>query len=735
MDASSSIAPTAFATSVPLSYSAFRGVGVSPPISRPHNGSVSQHRAKRNAKVCMKEERKQNGQGRWIDVASDILSKFGEAPWKTTRATKEKSRGETSKDNEVGTEARNNNTGSGFVGNIDFSTIGGMPDDGDLTAVDAVIKGIRKVDVAGAHIEIEVDVKDTGLESGHVRPGQFVQMERRAGILGHEGKRAFLTIANAPGRKKSFHFLVAKSSDPAGFTKLKVGEKVRMSPVIGDGVDFGDAISSPNLLLFVDCPQGLAAVRSLLEWNKFRTASGQGANRTTRVKLYYSTSGPGSVAYRSTFSEWMAYGVDVLPIYANTLLDHFGAVDVMREMGHLGNTLAFASVANKDTVEYLYRILSFGGIQRTAIKSFTQDRVCNEIVAFDFDPDWVPPTTTRDEKRYDGVPESFYEYRRMRELEDEIWEEWVKIQDVFRDEAYRRMATGVRFDPFDPDLASNKKQAWSSWFMHNKDEWRQELWDDDVWGGYWDSWTSNREKWASDYDFSNSSSQNYNERRQSWTNSNSSQKYTNWGSPGAKAHWGAAGQSWYEQKSQEYWDWVGRGTQGYGSAGASSERSENRTYEDVYGGSGSWGNENNERTRYEPGGYKYTWDPSGSRYSDTSSSRHNNKSQTGSGTGTGWSGWNRKSNKQTSSSGSNYYSSTHEKVSLKFDFYQILGVENNANKTEIKRAYRRAAMKWHPDRNPNSKEALAKMKEIVVAYTILKDSSKRRDYDVYGVAK
>ncbi len=66
------------------------------------------------------------------------------------------------------------------------------------------------------------------------------------------------------------------------------------------------------------------------------------------------------------------------------------------------------------------------------------------------------------------------------------------------------------------------------------------------------------------------------------------------------------------------------------------------------------------------------------------------------------------------------------------DYYQILGVSRNATQEEIKSAFRKLAMKYHPDKNPGNKEAEAKFKEINEAYEVLSDPQKRKLYDSLG---
>ncbi len=68
------------------------------------------------------------------------------------------------------------------------------------------------------------------------------------------------------------------------------------------------------------------------------------------------------------------------------------------------------------------------------------------------------------------------------------------------------------------------------------------------------------------------------------------------------------------------------------------------------------------------------------------------------------------------------------------DYYELLGLSKGADESEIKKAYRRMAMKYHPDRNPDNKEAEDKFKEIQKAYDVLSDPQKRAAYDQFGHA-
>lgn len=71
-------------------------------------------------------------------------------------------------------------------------------------------------------------------------------------------------------------------------------------------------------------------------------------------------------------------------------------------------------------------------------------------------------------------------------------------------------------------------------------------------------------------------------------------------------------------------------------------------------------------------------------------------------------------------------------MSSKRDYYEVLGVSKNASAAEIKKAYRKLALKYHPDKNPDDKEAEAKFKEAAEAYEVLSNEEKRGRYDRFG---
>jgi curved DNA-binding protein CbpA len=68
-------------------------------------------------------------------------------------------------------------------------------------------------------------------------------------------------------------------------------------------------------------------------------------------------------------------------------------------------------------------------------------------------------------------------------------------------------------------------------------------------------------------------------------------------------------------------------------------------------------------------------------------------------------------------------------VDTSFDYYSLLGLKRGASSEEIKRAYRKAVFRYHPDRNPDDNDAAGKFKQVLDAYAVLSDNKKRANYD------
>ena len=71
-------------------------------------------------------------------------------------------------------------------------------------------------------------------------------------------------------------------------------------------------------------------------------------------------------------------------------------------------------------------------------------------------------------------------------------------------------------------------------------------------------------------------------------------------------------------------------------------------------------------------------------------------------------------------------------MSQKRDYYEVLGVSRKASDTELKKAFRSMARKFHPDKNPDDAEAESRFKEVQEAYAILSNAEERRKYDMFG---
>lgn len=603
----------------------------------------------------------------------------------------------------------------------DFETAGkarrsdGFQDNVDLTAVAVPIVAISRVSASGDLMQFVVDVSGTGLGESHVAPGQFIQIgradQKQRSLFGKKkrNEQSFVTLSSRPGAPNGmFEFLVSVKADPCNLASLKVGNNIRISPVIGRGLDYRPAASSPRLLLFVDAPQGLAAARSFVECEKFRAASGNGANRTTRITIYYSVPTHKSLGYVGRFSKWLAYGVNVVPILGLSLMEYLSTNSICGQSGHLRGHVAIACVASPETFEALRNHVVLYGLPTSSIQSFTQRTVAQDAAAFDNSgKEWSAPAASA--SAGDAFDPGFEDAKR-RQFEEEIWNRWAEIRNSMRVEFERRWAAKSRTEREKKQSEAEKQQAWASWFGRNYEKWNQTAWDGEQWANYWSSWSTEQGAWTKD---------------SSWK--------TNYAPGGSSSGGPSPGYAWNQQNSQEYWDWVGRGTGARRSSSSDSAYSSSWDYNAYAQSGGTWGNANNTSRGYQDRGYRY-------EYNDEDFSRWSRKKENKSSShrsGSGWSGWNpggdrAKSGRRSESRGQRDW--TGSRVGQDFiDFYAVLGLESNASKSEIKRAYRKKAMEHHPDRNlENSELAHVKMKEIVVAYTVLKDDSKRKQYDAYG---
>lgn len=611
----------------------------------------------------------------------------------------------------------------------------------DFTTATVAVTAAVPVSGSGDHVQLTLDVSATaGLFDAHTAPGQFVQLSAggdgtrpRSGRRSPTPTRAFATIASPPGHsRRTFDILIDRAVDGAGLAGLRPGDAVGISTVMGAGIDYRPAAAAKRLLLFVDCAQGMAAARSLLEADVFRAASGNGAIRNTTIRLYYRASAPGSAAYVHDYSHWMAYGVEVVTIYCANLTDVITAASLAGE-GHLGAAAAVACVAADVTRDALLRAAQMHGLPATALQALTQERVSAEVDAY-HEAVRAASAGVGGATAAAGAPApaaaawagaaDAEERRRRAEAEDAIWRAWVAVRDAMRAEFETVWSRKTRYAA-DVNTAADasKRAAWESWFASNAGAWETVDTDDRTWSSYWQSWEGDRSGWAG--------------AGNSWARGAGD-------GGGGSGSSGTRSGAWSQQNSQEYWDWVGNGT---GSASSAAGASSGSTYDPYAGSGGGWGS--TSASSYHGGGYKWAYDPSAgggssSSYSASSSSSSGyggyasggrSRSRTGGSAGYGgrqaytkdWTG-----GRSSSSSGGGGYAGGVG-GGLSSDFYAVLGVSAAASAGEIKRAYHRKAMKWHPDRNrDNQEESTRVMKSIVVAYTALKEPGTRAKYDAYG---
>lgn len=488
-----------------------------------------------------------------------------------------------------------------------------------------------------------------------------------------------------------------------------------ISPVMGSGINCLSMVQgSANLHVFADAPQGFAMTKSLIEWPDFRAASGEGANRVNHLTVYYSVPSGRALPYAHCFSQWSVFGVNVVPLAGLSVMEFLGAQSSLGRKAVVGD-YAIACVATEDTFESLHSALVMFGVPGENVRKFTQQVVEREMGARK-EEEHVP-REHNGQGNSSEFPKDAREEKKRGNVEQEVWRSWVNVRESMREDFERKWASQERLGRDAKRSEDEKKEAWTAWCAQNREQWDQVKWDNEQWGKYWSSWGESTEsRWSSG---------------------------RNWAAGGVGGGYGA-----YEgrhqnqrrqQNSTEYWDWVGRGTKGKKeswdgfSNGSAGSWDTGGNYHNGYAGSQSGGGTSNEGSKwggYQKGGYNYGYGESRQDRRNRGAYSGTNESWWGRGAGQSWSGWNRNTSGRRSWAG-NGTGGRFEDI----DFYAVLGIDSRASHADIKKAYRKQAMQHHPDRNPErAEEAHKKMKQIVVAWSVLKDDDKRRRYDTYGPA-
>ncbi|CAN8066997.1 unnamed protein product [Agarophyton chilense] len=532
----------------------------------------------------------------------------------------------------------------------------------------ASVLNIQPITAAQDLVQLTVDVSEARLNESYSSPGQFV----RLALLGTK-RSVLVAIASPPDPDSTqFSFILSPSAHGDLLKRMKKGGIISISDVMGTGLSV-NLPRGTNLHVLVDSPQGFAAISALLEWAPFRASTGEGCNRTSQINVYAAIPTQNSMPYARKLSRWTAYGVSVFPVVSVDLVD-FVANTVLGSQHTLANDQALVCVAEDETYNSLQRSLLLFGFRKSLIQKWIARDMSRYV--------YQPPHSTEP----DPISEDMYKDFMRAQFERQVWQSWVGVREDMRRDFEQKWSTRRKMNIDEAASQKEKANDWASWSAKNRDQWKQVQWDNVSWKYYWKSWDEKRSQWQGE---------------SKWANGNQ--------------------KAWNQSKSQEYWDWVGTGT---GSGNKAS--GDSSTYSQSYSGS-SWSRSNgwDENKGGSQRGYRY-------EQHDSKQKAGNRSSYWGNNAGSSWSGWNYDGSHRKSYSSSNRgYGSPRQGADI--DFYNILGINSSASRGEIKKAYRQKAMEHHPDRNPgNVEEAHVKMKQIVVAWTVLRDDQKRQRYDRFG---
>ena len=408
--------------------------------------------------------------------------------------------------------------------------------DRDLTSTRARVEQVTRASASGRYTSIALRLVQPNDFDLHQLPGQFVQLQ----VPGEEAHRVLLTLASSPGNLAGlFEVLIGNTAGNDSYLatvgQLRAGDEVRISPVMGHGVRTAPFVVQDRLLAFADYDQGIAAVKSFIEWHRWRALSGQGAVRRCRTKFFLIADKFEDVPFADRFREWALYGVEVHPCYASDAMALHEAILALSDE-EVRESAALLCTCSTETERDLRRLLLQRGMGETNIQAQTQHTVLMDTSAFvrhmtaaatdhgaasdthataatgtaaavgetadphangsfagGTSPGWRQQHRAAASNGTAASDDVSYAWRKKREIEDEIWRSWKAYQDQMREEFEAKHAAG-RAGIDDDDDDDDDDDEWEAWFERNAEAWSVRF-DEDIWGTYWEGWRAEQERW------------------------------------------------------------------------------------------------------------------------------------------------------------------------------------------------------------------------------------------------
>ena len=302
-----------------------------------------------------------------------------------------------------------------------------------LPSLAATVVSVKRLTPKGEYVELIIDVSDSDVHEDHTAPGQTLRL---GNPNGNRNGSVVAVISSPPQSGPLLRFLIATSSDPCRLAQLRRGETVFTGPVFGDGIDYSSAATANgNLFMFIDAPQSYALLLSLVEWPTFRVMTGTGANRRTKVTVFYSLPKASGIPYAHRFSDWCLYAVNIVPVMGSSILDF---MSMQSSLSHTflsaQSDYAISAVTLDQSFEKLFNSLVLLGFRRTAISKFTEETVAKQKGDYSQGTKKSSATAKPAENHvhYAGIPESVYAEHVRQEFERNVWRSWVEVREEMR---------------------------------------------------------------------------------------------------------------------------------------------------------------------------------------------------------------------------------------------------------------------------------------------------------------